>query len=422
VLPLVEELAGRLRELAAQGLGRSLRAGSGIDFSSNDYLGLARDPALRAALLARLAALGPDEPLGAPASRLLRGHTRLHEEIELRLAAWKGTEAALLFPSGYQANVGVLSALVGRHDRALSDAGNHASLIDGLRLAGCRRVVFPHLDVAAVERELAVPHREGRTFLVTESLFSMDGDAAPLDRYAALAGRHGAELIVDEAHASGLFGEARGSGLCELHGLERRVAATVSTLGKALGLAGACVAGPRVLVEYLVNRCRSFVFTTAPPPLLLHALAASLDRVEAEPGRRRRVLGLAARLRARLANVGLGGVGGVGGGGVAAPLCGPIVPVVLGDNFRALAVAERLQRQGFDVRAIRPPTVPPGTARLRVSVHADHSEADIDALAHALAAALGEVDGRPARVAGDSVGTEAPARPAEASEPGAAAR
>lgn len=423
--PLVEDLAGRLRELAAQGLARSLRAGSGIDFSSNDYLGLARDPALRAALLARLAALGPDEPLGAPASRLLRGHTRLHEEIERRLAAWKGAEAALLFPSGYQANVGVLSALVGRHDRALSDACNHASLIDGLRLAGCRRVVFPHLDVAAVERELAVPHREGRTFLVTESLFSMDGDAAPLDRYSALAERHGAELIVDEAHASGLFGEARGSGLCELHGLERRVAVTVSTLGKALGLAGACVAGPRVLVEYLVNRCRSFVFTTAPPPLLLHALAASLDHVEAEPGRRRQVLALAARLRARLANVGLGGVGGLGGGGVAAPLCGPIVPVVLGDNFRALAVAERLQRQGFDVRAIRPPTVPPGTARLRISVHADHSEAEIDALAHALAAALGEVDGRPARVEGNSVGTEAPARPAEASGPsesGAAAR
>ncbi|HVT18777.1 MAG TPA: 8-amino-7-oxononanoate synthase [Thermoanaerobaculia bacterium] len=423
--PLVEDLAGRLRELAAQGLARSLRAGSGIDFSSNDYLGLARDPALRAALLARLAALGPDEPLGAPASRLLRGHTPLHEELERRLAAWKGAEAALLFPSGYQANVGVLSALVGRHDRALSDAGNHASLIDGLRLAGCRRVVFPHLDVAAVERELAVPHREGRTFLVTESLFSMDGDAAPLDRYAALAERHGAELIVDEAHASGLFGEARGSGLCELHGLERRVAATVSTLGKALGLAGACVAGPRVLVEYLVNRCRSFVFTTAPPPLLLHALAASLDRVEAEPGRRRRVLGLAGRLRGRLAAVGiggLGGVGGLGGGGVAAPLCGPIVPVVLGDNFRALAVAERLQRQGFDVRAIRPPTVPPGTARLRISVHADHSEAEIDALANALAAALGEVDGRPARVECDSVGTEAPARSAEASEPGAAAR
>jgi 8-amino-7-oxononanoate synthase len=417
VKPLVEDLAGRLRELAAQGLGRSLRAGSGIDFSSNDYLGLARDPALRAALLGRLAALGPDEPLGAPASRLLRGHTRLHEEIERRLAAWKGTEAALLFPSGYQANVGVLSALVGRHDRALSDAGNHASLIDGLRLAGCRRVVFPHLDVAAVERELAVPHREGRTFLVTESLFSMDGDAAPLDRYAALAGRHGAELIVDEAHASGLFGEARGSGLCELHGLERRVAATVSTLGKALGLGGACVAGPRVLVEYLVNRCRPFVFTTAPPPLLLHALAAALDRAEAEPGLRRRVLGLAGRLRARLAGVGAGGMGGVRG--AAAPLWGPIVPVMLGDNFRALAVAERLQSQGFDVRAIRPPTVPPGTARLRISVHADHSEAEIDALAHALAAALGEVDGRPARVEGDSVGTEAPAR---LREPGAAAR
>jgi 7-keto-8-aminopelargonate synthetase-like enzyme len=281
-------------------------------------------------------------------------------------------------------------------------------------------VIVPHLDLAAVERELARPHPESRTFLVTESLFSMEGDVAPLDRYADLAARHGAELIVDDAHATGLYGEARGSGLCEAFGVERRVTAVVSTLGKAVGLSGAFVAGPRVLVDYLVNRCRAFVFTTAPPPLLLHALDAALDCIAAEPWRRRRALELADRLRRRLRERGVlpmdGGeqprgaegfgeaelVAGaevarvpgssgasVGATATAAGGAGPIVPLLLGDNALALAAAERLAALGFDVRAIRPPTVPPGTARLRVSVHADHSEAEIDALAAALADALG---------------------------------
>jgi 8-amino-7-oxononanoate synthase len=298
--------------------------------------------------------------------------------VESRLAAFKGTEAALLFPSGYQANVGLLSALLGPRDRALSDAQNHASLIDGLRLSGCRRVIVPHLDLAAIERELARPHPGGRTWLVTESLFSMDGDAAPLAAYAELAARHGAELVVDDAHATGLYGEARGSGLCEAHGIERRAAATVSTFGKALGLAGACVAGSRLLIDYLANRCRAFVFSTAVPPLLLHAVDLALDRVAAEPARRRTVLALAARLRDGLAARGLPRPGG----------SGPIVPVLLGANGRALAVAARIATGGFDVRAVRPPTVPEGTARLRISVHADHSPATVDALAAAVAAAV----------------------------------
>jgi 8-amino-7-oxononanoate synthase len=375
---LEEELAARLAAATAQGLARALRVAAGIDFCSNDYLGLAADPRLRAAVAARLAALPAGEPLGAPASRLLRGETAVHAALERRLAALKGTEAALLFPSGYQANVGLLTALLGPSDRALSDAANHASLIDGLRLAGCRRVIFPHLDLATVERELRRPHPGGRTFVVTESLFSMDGDLAPLDRYAALAARHGAELIVDDAHATGLFGETRGSGLCEALGVERQVTAIVSTLGKAVGLAGAFVAGSRTLVEYLVNRCRPFVFTTAPPPLLLHGVDAALDLLAAEPRRRMQALGLADRLRRRLEALGLG----------RPPGGGPIVPVVLGDNRRALAAADRLAAAGFDVRAVRPPTVPPGTARLRISVHANHSAAEVDALAAAIADAV----------------------------------
>ncbi|HEV3076450.1 MAG TPA: 8-amino-7-oxononanoate synthase [Thermoanaerobaculia bacterium] len=426
---LADELAGRLAELTGQGLARSLRVAAGRDFSSNDYLGLARDPGLRAALLARLATLPPGEPLGAPASRLLRGHTRLHAELERRLAAWKGTEAVLLFASGYQANVGLLSALLGPRDRAVSDALNHASLIDGLRLAGCRRVIVPHLDLAAVERELARPHPESRTFLVTESLFSMEGDVAPLDRYADLAARHGAELIVDDAHATGLYGEARGSGLCEAFGVERRVTAVVSTLGKAVGLSGAFVAGPRVLVDYLVNRCRAFVFTTAPPPLLLHALDAALDCIAAEPWRRRRALELADRLRRRLRERGVLAANGgdrpplaeglTDAGGAVSP--GPIVPVLLGDNGRAVAAAERLAALGFDVRAIRPPTVPPGTARLRVSVHADHSDAEIDALAEALAGALGMHVGAVAQPAPPAASPPSAAGPAKDRAVGAAA-
>ncbi len=435
--PLAAELAAWLADAAAHGLARSLRPGAGVDFCTNDYLGLAGDPRLRAALLERLApagipaterlaaagmpaterlaaartpaterlttarmpgtarlatvappaersAAGTSPPpagvtaLGAPASRLLRGHTEVHAALERRLAAWKGTEAALLFASGYQANVGLLSTLIAAGDRVLSDELNHASLIDGLRLARCRRVIYPHLDVAAVERELARPHAGGRTWLVTESLFSMDGDIAPLDVYASLAAAHHAELIVDDAHATGLFGDARGSGLCEHFAIERRPAAIVSTLGKAVGFAGAFVAGSRVLVDYLANRCRAFVFTTASPPLVLHAIDLALDLIAAEPERRRRVFDLAERLRTGLATLGQERPGGAG----------PIVPVTVGDNLRALELAEHLAGLGFDVRAVRPPTVPPGTARLRISIHASHTEADIDALTAALAAAL----------------------------------
>lgn len=374
----LDELRTRLGELEDAGLKRELVEPVGIDFASNDYLGLAGDPALREAILARLAALGPGEPLAAPASRMLRGTTRAHRQLEERLARFKGTEAALLYPSGYQANVGLLAALLGPGDRAISDALNHASLIDGLRMAGCSKVVVPHLDVEAIEQTLAVPHVGGRTFLVTESLFSMDGDVAPLARYAGLAERYGAGLIVDDAHATGVFGGERGSGLTEAGDLARRAVAVVSTLGKALGFSGAFVAGSRTLVDWLVNRSRPFLFTTAPPPLLLHAVDAALDRVEAEPERRLRVRALADRLRERLRAAGLDCLESVG----------PIVPVLLGDNRRALAVAEEVQRRGFDVRAARPPTVPPGTARLRISVHADHTEEQVDALASAVAAAV----------------------------------
>lgn len=360
---LVDELGARLAEREAAGLLRRLALPHGLDFSSNDYLGFARE----------VEVLAP-EATARPASRLLGGHTHAAERLEAAVAAWKGQEAALLFPSGYQANVSLLAALIGPDDRVISDAANHASLIDGIRLARpALKIVHAHLDVAAVARALAQPHPRGRTFLVTESLYSMDGDRAPLAEYAALAARSGAELIVDEAHASGLYG-ARGSGLVEALGLERVVTAVTSTFGKSLAASGAAVSGPRVVIQWLAQSARGFVYTTALSSVLVAQVEARLARLSREPRRGARALAGAHHLRARLTAAGL-----TPGGEDS-----PIVPLVLGTPARAVSVAEALSARGFDVRAVRPPTVPEGTSRLRLSVHADHDLDEVEALATAL--------------------------------------
>ena len=374
--PFLEELQDQIHQLRRQDLERRLEIERGIDFTSNDYLGLSKSPELQRRLLERLAEES-EFGLGAPSSRLLRGHTEAHRRLETRLASWKGTEAALLFPSGYQANLGILSTLIGPRDRVLSDEFNHASLIDGLRLSRGHKVIFPHRDLQAVEAALAEPFPGGRTFLVTESLFSMDGTLAPVAKYAELTQNYGAELIVDEAHATGLYGE-RGSGLAEAEGITSKTLALISTGGKALGVSGAFVAGSQTLIDYLIQRCRAFIFSTAVPPLLVEALRTALDLVEENPERRRRVLELADALRSRLREAGYDVPGDPS----------PIVPIVLGENLRALEVARSLQEQGFDVRAVRPPTVPEGTTRLRLSVHADHREEDLNRLVEALTQAV----------------------------------
>ena len=375
---LLRELERELEKIRSQNLYRSLTLPQGLDFCSNDYLGFSRDPSFRTAILQKFEQATGLDSVSSPASRLLRGNTSRHQALEQRLSGFKGTEAALIFPTGYQTNIGVLTALIGSQDRVLSDAQNHASIIDGLRLSGCQKIVFPHLDLGAVEEALIQPHPEGKTFLVTESLFSMDGDIAPLETYAELAKKYEANLIVDDAHAVGVFGEERGSGLTERFGVEKRALAIVSTFGKGFGLFGAFVAGPQVLIDYLINRCRSFIFTTAVPPLLLYGVEAGLDLLDAEPERRKRVCLLADQLRQRFKEAGLDTL----------QSAGPIVPVVLGKSERALAVAQHLQKKGLDVRAIRPPTVAPGTARLRISVHADHTEQQIDQLAEAVEKAV----------------------------------
>jgi 8-amino-7-oxononanoate synthase len=366
---LLAALEARLAARAADGLARTLEAppprADAIDLSSNDYLGLAREP---------VSIAGDVE--ARPASRLLGGTTRGALALEARLAAWKGHAAGLLFPSGFQANLALLSALVGPEDRVLSDAANHASLIDGLRLARpAVKHVFPHLDVDAVRHALETPHPGGRTFLVTESLFSMDGDLAPLEAYAAIARAHDVALIVDEAHAAGLYG-ARASGRVEALGLEREVFATVTTFGKSFAAQGAVVTGARVLVDWLASSARGFVYSTALASPLVALLDARLERVLADPTRGARAIALAGRLRARLRAAGLDVRGADS----------PIVPLVLGAPTRAVSWSRALARQGFDVRAVRPPTVPDGASRLRISVHADHDPSTLDALAAAIEA------------------------------------
>ena len=383
---LLDELRSEADARRDQGLERVLRGPGGIDFSSNDYLGFSADVAFRKRVLDRLG----EGPLTAPSSRLLRGQTERHRQLEERLARFKGTEAALIFPTGYQANIGVLGSLVRADDTLLSDQLNHASLIDGMRLSRATRVIYPHLDADALASRLAVPSGSGRRFIVTESLFSMDGDVAPLDDYADLAGRYGAYLIVDDAHATGVFGDARGSGLTEAFSVAERCVAVVSPFGKALGAFGACVAGPKEVVDAMVNGARSFIFTTSLPPLVLAAVETALDVIAEEPERRVRVRELADRLRLRLRESGL----------EVPDSDGPIVPVLCSEPDVAMDVAAAAQRAGYDVRAIRPPTVPQGSSRVRLSVHADHTQDQIDDLAAVLAVAHADacaLSGSPSR-------------------------
>jgi 8-amino-7-oxononanoate synthase len=364
----------RLDALRAAGLLRELRTPSGVDLSSNDYLGLCRHPLIASRMIEAIARGGA----GSTGSRLLRGDRSAFHALEARFASFKGAERALYFGAGYLANLAVMSTLPEQGDVIFSDALNHASLIDGIRLSKARRVVFPHNDVGALARRLD-EHEAGVRFVVVESLFSMEGDAAPLAEYARLCESAGATLIVDEAHAVGVYG-ARGSGLLESAGVSGADVISVNTCGKALGVGGACVAGPAWAIEYLLQRARPFVFATAPPPAMAEGIDASLDVLSAEPERRQRLLALAAHLRRGLQLEGIEVV----------PGSSQIVPVLIGDNDCAVAVADSLQREGFDVRAIRPPSVPPGTARLRVSVNVSVSEPELDRFVALLVPALRE--------------------------------
>jgi 8-amino-7-oxononanoate synthase len=376
---LPEPWEARLRDSArdreARGLQRRIEAPSGLDFCSNDYLGLRRDPRLAAAAAAAAALHGS----GAGAARLLRGTSPAHEALESALATWKGKPSALLFPSGYQANSTVLPALAGAGDALFSDALNHASLVDGCRLAkarGARVGVYRHLDLEDLDRQLAGWQARrppgGLSVVATDGVFSMDGDAADLAGLVEVCQRREALLLVDEAHATGLLG-VDGAGLAASQGLEGRVPLLMGTMGKALGGHGAFIASPEGLRDHLVNTARGFIFSTSLPPPAAAAGAAAISIARTERWRAELALAHAHRVRARL---GL------------PPQPSAIIPVVLGDEERALAAAAALRSRGFDVRAVRPPTVPPGTARLRITTGAHQSEADVDALLDALEVVL----------------------------------
>ena len=370
---LVARVRARMQDLDDSGLLRTLRSPSGVDLSSNDYLGLAAHPRLKERMIDAVARDGA----GSTGSRLLRGERDSFSAIEKRFARLKGTERSLYFSSGYLANLAALTTFPEVDDVILSDERNHASLIDGIRLSPARRVIFAHNDVAALRRSLEETRGGGQRFVVVESLFSMDGDEAPLEAYAALCRAADAHLIVDEAHAVGIYG-AKGSGLVEQHGVGEDMFVSINTAGKALGVCGAFVAGPAWAIDYMIQRARPFIFSTAPPPSVAAALEASLDIIEEEPERRAALLERARTLRTRLVAAGVPVPAG----------SSPIVPVLLGDNDRAVAVAAALQAEGFDVRAIRPPTVPPGTARLRISVNVNLTDDVIERFVGALATAI----------------------------------
>ncbi len=343
----------QLDQLRAEGRYRTLTTAAGIDFSSNDYLGYSK-----------LAGSVCDRSRSGTASRLLRGHDAVWEEVEAKLAAWHGAEAALVMTSGYVANEGLLSAVVEPGDLVFSDQCNHASIIDGLRLCRAEKIVFSHNDVNDLVKTLRQRHGNRRAaqawFIVTESLFGMEGDKAPLPELVDLAARFDANVIVDEAHATGCFGGA-GSGLIDAAGLRARVLATMHTGGKALAVPGAYIVGSRQLKELLVNRCRHLIFTTALPPQIGAWWLDTLDRVATDEAARSALHQRAEFFRKEccLRGMSLGGSHYVG-------------TIVLGSDHAALSAAARLQSAGFDIRAIRPPTVPVGTARLRISIHADH--------------------------------------------------
>ena len=358
-----------LRELAAAGLLRSAapacRLPGVLDFTSNDYLGLARRSVSRETLL-RHAGIAA----GAAASRLINGTHPQHDSLESALAQWLRTDAALLFSSGYAANIGVLSALAQAGDLIVSDSLNHASLIDGCRLSRATVRVVPHLDPLAVEQALSLPAR--RRYIVTESYYSMDADTPNLRRLRTLADSYNAALIVDEAHALGVFGP-QGRGICAREGVTPDL--LIGTLGKALGLHGAFVAGSAALRTYLWNRARSFVFSTAPLPLLASLATSHVLYARRANQARQHLAACAARLRSRLAPT-----------PIAPPPTshGPIIPLIVGTPAAALDAAQRLLARGIRVQPIRPPTVPHGTSRLRITLSAANTSAQVDRLADTL--------------------------------------
>lgn len=377
--------AGRWRErnvleVRSRGTTRVVVDGTELlAFCSNDYLGLVDHPEVVEAFVVAARRWG----VGSGGSHLVCGHCSEHHALEDELAEFTGRERALLFSTGYMANLAAVTTLVGRGDSVLEDRSNHASLLDAGLASGARFSRYPHADVGALRRRLA-QNRTRRTLVVTDGVFSMDGDVAPLPAMAAACRETGATLLVDDAHGFGVLG-SHGRGSLEAAGLGPSDAPVLmATLGKALGTSGAFVAGASPLVELLLQRARTYIYTTAPPPAVAAAARAALRVVRREPWRRTRVLRHAARFRREAAGMGL----------QVADSATPIQPVILGPEAAAVLASEQLRAKGIWVPAIRPPTVPAGTARLRITFSAAHDDADVDRLLDALAALPANRDAR----------------------------
>jgi 8-amino-7-oxononanoate synthase len=340
-----------------------------VDFSSNDYLGLSAHPAVVAAAREALARYG----VGAGASRLMSGDLALHHELEEAVAEFKGTEAALVFTSGYQANTAVIPALVDRHDAVFADGLSHASLLDGVLLSRAKLIRFRHNDPGDLTA-LLEKHRGKftRALIITESIFSMDGDRAPLAEFVELKNRYDCRLYVDEAHATGVFG-SHGQGCVGADGLTGQVDFVMATFSKALGGLGACLASSRLVVDYLVNAARGFIYTTALPPVILAANLAALSVCREEAGLGASLLERAGCFRTALRERGWDARGEC-----------QIVPVLVGESARALDLSAALAARGFRVLAVRPPTVPEGAARLRFSLCSAHTGEQLQAVLEAL--------------------------------------
>jgi len=380
---ITERMAQQLGALRAQSQFRTLDTPTGINLNSNDYLGLATDPRLKQAVLDAVARV---PAVGSTGSRLLSGNAREWEELESEFAEFVGTETALYFSSGYAANVGLLTSILSPGDTVFSDACNHASLIDGIRLSGAAKVICPHADMSFLENALRErAGDDGAKVVVTETVFSMEGDVAPIHDLLLLARKYGAAIVLDEAHATGVLGP-QGRGIAAEVACEREVLAIVHTCGKALASAGAFVCSGNTLKEYLINRARTFIFSTAMPPYFARQIQAALALAREANAERAHLHETAAALREELVARGFD--------------CGTstthIVPVLLGSNEMALHVASELQRSGFAVRAIRPPTVPAGSARVRFSLTSQLSLDDIRQLAQAMDAACKSLPRLPA--------------------------
>lgn len=351
-----------------------------LDFASNDYLGLSNDSQVVAAAAAALADYG----IGSGASALVTGRSSWHAVLERSLAAFEGEDDAVLFPTGYAANVGTLTSLISANDVVFCHRLNHASLVDGCRLTGATLRLFRSDRLNDLERRLAAATAFSRRWIVTDGVFGMDGTVAPLADLCTIAERYDAAVIVDEAHGTGVLGR-NGRGACEHCGVEQQVAVRIGTLSKAVGSLGGFVAGPRPLIEVLWNHARPQMFSTALPPALCAAAVEAVRLIAERPHERERLARLSDQLRHRLRDAGLDVPGDPGV---------PIVPVLIGDPERAVEVGQELDRRGFAVGVIRPPTVPRGTARLRISLSAVHADDDVESLTSSLIEVCGAIGPR----------------------------